>query len=278
MNQTFSLSRFGRLLRTYFTDNRGQLLANLGLLVSALFVACVFAYQGSPAAVDRQRNLLFFLFVWPCWYVFTVQQTAVLNQKERAITYLMQPASQVEKITLIWLISGLGFVVVYLSAFGVMDAIGISIVNHRHWTPEQVAMIRMQGGLYTIQSIFSEKNIGSAPTQLWVLTALLHPFTLSFALFIRRYTMPLVVIIAFALLIFGFLANNYFLQVITDSGSIRSNTPFSDAIAQSPTDQYYYRKIRITQPIGNQIGYAVGGMVVVFLYIMAYFRLKEREV
>ncbi|AUD03966.1 hypothetical protein [Spirosoma pollinicola] len=278
MNQTFSFSRFGRLLRKYFTDNKVQLLANLGLLVGALFVACVFAYQGSPAVVDRQRDLLFFLFVWPCWYIFTVQQTTVLNQKERAVNYLMQPASQFEKMALIWFISGLGFVVVYLSVFALMDTIGVSYVNNRNWTPEQLATIRQQGGLYVIQSIFNEKSMEDIPTQLWAFTALLHSFTLAFTLLIRKYTLPIVVIIAFALLIFGFLGNNYFLQSITDSGSIRSATPFSDAIAESPTNQYYYRKIEMIQPIGNQIRYAVGSMVVVLLYIMAYFRLKEREV
>ena len=36
MNQTFSLTRFGRLLRKYFTDNRGQLGANLALLTVVL--------------------------------------------------------------------------------------------------------------------------------------------------------------------------------------------------------------------------------------------------
>ncbi len=278
MNQTFSLARFGRLTRKYFTDNRGQLLANIGLLVSGLFVLIVFAYQGSPGAVNDQRYILFFVLGWACWYVFTVQQTAVLNQKERAINYLMQPTSQVEKILLTWLISGIGFVIVYACVFALFDAIGVSYVNNRNWTPEQLDMMRRQGSLFELKSIFGEKSIDNIPRQLWVFTALLHSFTLAFSLLVRRYTLPLVVVIAFAVLIFSYFGNNYLLHTLSGSQTVGSSTPFSDASAISPTTHFEYRRIELPQPIGNQIRYAVGIIAVVLLYVTAYFRLKEREV
>ena len=278
MNQTFSISRFGRLMRKYFADNRGQLLANTGLLIGGLFVLSAFTYSTSPNTVDRNRDLLFFLLGWPCWYVFTVQQTAVLNQKERAINYLMQPASQVEKIGLIWLISGLGFAIVYLSVFSLLDALGISFVNNREWTPEQLALIRLEGGVLKLKPFFSEKSIRDIPEQLWVYTAILHSFTMVFSLLVRRYTLPLVVVIAFALVIFGYLGNNFLLHTLTGSTSISSVTPFSEANAESPINRYYYRTIALPQPIGNQIRYLIGITAIILLYIAAYVRLKEREI
>ena len=278
MNQTFSLPRFGRLVRKYFTDNRGQLLANIGLLVSGLFVLIVFAYQGSPGAVNDQRYILFFVLGWACWYVFTVQQTAVLNQKERAINYLMQPTSQVEKILLIWLVSGIGFVIVYASVFALFDAIGVSYVNNRDWTPEQLDMMHRQGSLFEFKSIFGEKSIDKIPKQLWVFTALLHSFTLAFSLLVRRYTLPLIVVIAFAVLIFSYLGNNFLLHALTGSNVIKSVSPFAQAVAESPVNKYQYRVIEVPQPFGNQIRYGVGIIAIVLLYITAYFRLKEREV
>ena len=278
MNQTFSIARFGRLLRKYFTDNRGQLLANIGLLIGGLFVLVVFAYQGSPGSVMQTRSILFFLLGWPCWYVFTVQQITLLNQKERAINYLLQPASQFEKILLVWLISGMGFIVVYVTVFTLLDTIGIWVVNHRDWTPEQLSMIRHQGGLFQIKSFFEEESLTDLPRQLWVFTALLHSFTLAFSLLVRRYTLPLVVVIAFALLIFSYLGNNHLLYLLTGSGSIKSVAPFAQATAESPAHTYQYRTVELPQPLGNQIRYAVGIIAVILLYITAYFRLKEREV
>lgn len=278
MNQTFSITRFGRLLRRYFTDNRGQLAANIGLLVGGLLVSSALAYQGSPGAVSDQRQLLFFLLGWSCWYVFTVQQTAVLNQKERAINYLMQPVSQVEKILLIWLISGVGFVFVYICVFSLFDAVWVSYVNNRDWSPEQLDMMRRQGSLYELKSIFGDKRMGDTPKQLWVLTALLHSFTMALSLLVRRYTLPLIVVIAFSLLIFSYFSNIFLLHALTGSEKIGSPSPFMDANATSPTDQYLHRKVNLPQPLGGQLRYVVGIIAVILLYITAYFRLKEREV
>ena len=278
MNQTFSIARFGRLLRKYFTDNRGPLLANAGLLIGGLFVASVFAYQGSPGAVTEMRTVLFFTLGWPCWYVFTVQQLNVLNQKEQAMNYLMQPASQFEKIVLIWLISGVGFVLVFASVFALSDSVGVWFVNHRDWSPEQIDMIKRQGSLFTLKPFFADSHTGNVPVQLWAFTALLHAFTMVFALLIRRYTLPLVAVIAFALLIFSYLGNNLLLHSLTGSGWISSVSPFAQATAQSPVNQYDYRTIALPQPISSQLRYAVGIIVLILLYITAYVRLKEREV
>lgn len=278
MNQTFSIARFGRLLRKYFTDNRGPLLANAGLLIGGLFVASVLAYQGVPGSVTEMRTLLFFVLGWPCWYVFTVQQINVLNQKERAMNYLMQPASQFEKITLIWLISGVGFVLVFIPVFAVFDSMGVWFVNHRDWSPEQITLIKRQGGLFTLKPFFADAHLGNVPVQLWVFTALLHSFTMALALLVRRYTLPLVVVIAFALLIFSYLGNNVLLHSLTGSGWISSIGPFAQATAQSPFNQHDYRTVELPQPLSNQFRYAVGIVAVVLLYITAYVRLKEREV
>ena len=278
MNQTFSTARFGRLLRKYFTDNRGALLANAGLLIGGLFVASVFAYQGSPGSVTEMRSVLFFVLGWPCWYVFTVQQINVLNQKERAMNYLMQPASQFEKIGLIWLISGVGFVLIFTSVFALSDSVGVWFVNHRDWSPEQIDMIKRQGGLFTLQPFFVDDHFGNIPAQLWAFTALLHAFTMAFALLIRHNTLPLVAVIAFGLLIFSHLGNNFLLHSLTGSGWISSVSPFAQATAQSPVNQYDYRTIALPQPIGDQLRYAVGVVAVVLLYITAYVRLREREV
>jgi hypothetical protein len=278
MNQTFSVARFGRLLRKYFTDNRGQLLADAVLIIGCLFLASVFAYQGLPGSVMDLRTLLFFLFGWTGWYVFTVQQMSVLNQKERGMNYLMQPASQFEKIGIIWLVSGVGFVLVFGLVFTALDSAGVWVVNHRNWSPEQVALIKRQGGLFTIKPFFADNHLGNVPTQLWAFSALLHAFTMVFTLLIRRNTLPLVAVTAFALLIFSYLGNNFLLHTLTGSGWISSVSPFAQATAQSPVNQYDYRAIALPQPISNQLRYAVGIIAVILLYSTAYVRLKEREV
>ena len=266
MNQTFSLPRFGRLLRKYLIDNRGQLLANLALLaVVSIAVALIF-YTDNPIGVERNRSVLFLFIGWAAWYIFIWQQTEVLNHKERAMTYLMQPASQLEKIVLIWLISGVGFIMVYLIIFGLVDAVGVQYVNSKEW-PQ---------GTPKLNSYY-EFN-GFVPFILWVFTALLHPLALVLLLVVRRYALPSVAVLAFVLLFIGLIVNSLILANIIDLEGGTRTLPFDSLGVVSPENHNQYRRVNLPQPIGNQLRYAVGIVAVVLLYITAYFRLKEREV
>ena len=276
MNQIFSLPRFGRLLRTYFSDNRSSLLINVALLVGGLCVLSLFFYRnGYPNGVDQQRYILFFFIGWASWYVFTVQQVAVLNEKERSITYLLRPASLLEKYLLIVLVSGVGFLLTYLIVFLLIDAVGVSYVNNRNWTSDQLAQIRRAGDVLQIKPMHQSNELEDLPTSLWVFTALLHSVSLAFALFIRRYALPLIVVLIVGLIILSVPVNSSILNGMFTGDDLYSGLPFSDAAV---TRNREVRKLSLPQPIGNQIRYVVGITAVVLLYIIAYFRLKEREV
>lgn len=279
MNQTFSLNRFGRLLRTYFSDNRSSLLINIALLVGGLCVLSLFVYRnGYPDGVNEQRYILFFFIGWAAWYVFTVQQVAVLNEKERSISYLLRPASLLEKYLLIVLISGIGFLLIYLTTFVLIDAVGVSYVNHRHWTPNQLAQIRRVGGMLQIKSIFESNELRDVPTSIWVFTAFLHSTALALALFIRRYALPLIVVLVIGLIVAGIAVNGYILNGLLRDDDLYFRLPFDSLGVSFPENPNQYRRINPPQPIGNQLRYAVGIIAVVLLYVTAYFRLKEREV
>ncbi len=275
MNQTFLFTRFGRLLHKYFTDNRNALLANLGLLISVLIVTAVLVYSAKyPQAVDHNRPIPFIFIGWAAWYVFTWQQTAVLNRREQAITYLLLPASQLEKILLVWLVSGVGFLFAYLLMFTIIDEVGVSYVNHIQWTPEQQKIV----GTYQLTSWYKSSQFLRMPLMIWGLSALLHPFALAFSLTIRKFTLPLVAVLAFVLFIGGMFFNSAVLRGLTGSASASYIVPFSNFWSNPPTGESFYRPVDVPQPIRNQIRYLVSILVITLLYITAYFRLKEREV
>ncbi|GAB3639517.1 hypothetical protein [Spirosoma arcticum] len=277
MNQTFSLPRFGRLLRKHFTDNRGQLLAGLALLIGLMIALTVVFYRNLPFAVDRNRPIPCFFLGWAAWYVFTWQQTDILNNKERSLNYLLQPASQLEKFVLLWLVSGVCFLTVYVLIFTVLDSFGVAYVNGRQWSPAQLAQIRNVGGILSIKPFYQSDGFWP-PTPILVLTGLLHPLSTVFLLIVKRYSLPLVAVLAFCLFIGSMFLNSAILSSLTGSDSASNVIPFNNFLAQPPTGELFYRTISLPQPIGSQIRYAVGSVVVVLLYITAYFRLKEREV
>ncbi|MBC3784003.1 hypothetical protein [Spirosoma utsteinense] len=276
MNQTFSPARFGRLLHHYFVANRGQLLAGLVLLLGVMIVAFILIYSETPPEVESLRLPLLFIPGWIAWYVFIWQQTDTLNNKERSMAYFMQPASQVEKILLIWFVTGICFLLVYLTCFTLMDLIGVSYVNNRDWNAGQVEQIRMRGGLAQLTPFYASTDKNIPNVIVWI-TVLFHPFALAFLLVFRWYNLATVAVMAFLLLVFLYLSNRFIAYNMTNINDAVSIRPFDDAIVRSP-DQRSYRTIALPQPLGNQLRYTLVITIGVLLYITAYFRLKEREV
>ena len=277
MNQTFSLNRFGRLLRKYFTDNRGQLLANLGLLAGILLVGALLFYTGLPHQADRNRGISLFFFGWPLWIVFIWQQIEVLNHRERSISYLLQPASQLEKFLLIWLVSGVGFLTVFFLLYTTVDVFGVAYVNGRDWTPDQLKTIRDANGIMSIKPFYQSRYIWP-PAQILVLTILLHPFCLAAFFFVKRYSLPIVGVLILGIITAGIFVNSYLAHWIVNTPEPINIMPFEQLSAQSPLNRYDYRRIDLPQPLSNQLRYSVGVIAIVLLYITAYVRLKEREV
>jgi len=278
MNQTFSLPRFGRLLYKYLSDNRGQLLTSLALLTGILLIGAVIFYRDLPFQADLNRTISLFLFGWPIWYVFTWQQVEVLNNRERTMSYLLQPASQLEKFLLIWLISGIGFLIVFFSLFFIVDALGVAYVNGTNWTPEQVQAIRNVDGLFTIKPIFQSDH-GWPPVHALVLIGLLHPFCLAAFLFVKRYSLPIVGVLILVTLAAGFFLNSSFVSWLLDAPKAVQALPFGQTSVEYSTGKgSLFRKLELPQPLGDIIRYSTLAVGIVLLYIIAFFRLKEREV
>lgn len=276
MNQTFSLSRFGRLLRTYFVENRNALLASVAVLFVVLVAFSLVVYNQMPSVVSNGRYALLFLVGGAAWYVFTVQQVAVLNEKERAITYLLRPASQVEKWAQLVLLSGLGFLTIYLVLFSVVDSIGIWLINHHTWKPEELKMIRENyDNQLTVESYLSWKLLSELPINFWLSAAFIHPASLALALLVRRYTLPLLPVIAFVFLFALIIVNVQLIQSFVGNQVSASVDSSGNAFIEKGHD---WRMLRVPQPAGDLIRYGVGVSVVLLLYVTAFFRLKEREV
>jgi hypothetical protein len=272
MNQTFSLSRFSRLLRTYFTENRTVLLANVALLTVILVVLSWLVYRELPVVAARNRYLVFFFVGGVVWYLFTVQQTAK-NRKEQAISYLLRPASQLEKWMQLVIVTGFGFLITYLLLFTLIDAVGVWYINHRTWEPGPLTDLLNRS---TIEPWFTPSQLRELPAVFWVATVVLHPITLAFALLIRRYALPLIPIVAFIAFVVVVLANHRLLGSMIDGAQSMSSEPFADIhVTQT---QNNWRQVLMPQPIGDVIRYGVGALVILLLYVTAYFRLKEREV
>lgn len=277
MNQTFSLSRFGRLLRTYFGENRNALLANTAVLFVILIAFSSIIYRQYPTTVANSRYNILFIVGGAAWYIFTAQQVTVLNEKERAITYLLRPASLIEKWLQLVVVSGLFYLIVCLSLFTIIDSVGVWVVNHHTWKPDELKMIRENyGNQLTIDSYLNWNDIGELPRSFWLSAAFIHPASLALALLVRRYTLPLIPVIAFTFLFVLSIVNKQLLQGLFDDQVLVSPEVFGNAFVEKTNRSW--RMVRVSKPAGDIIRYGVGLSAVLLLYVTAFFRLKEREV
>lgn len=277
MNQTFSLNRFGRLLRTYFVENRNALLASVAVLFVVLVAFSSVVYRQYPVSVANSRYNILFIVGGAAWYIFTVQQVTVLNEKERAITYLLRPASLTEKWLQLVVVSGLFYLIVCLSLFTIIDSVGVWFVNHYTWNPDELKTIRENyDNQLTIDSYLNWSDIGELPRSFWLSAALIHPASLALALLVRRYTLPLLPVIAFTFVFVLTFFNTQLLQGLFNDQVSVSPEIFGKAFVEKMNGSW--RMVRVSKNAGDIIRYGVGVAVVLLLYVTAFFRLKEREV
>ena len=280
MNQTFSSARFGRLLRNYWRDNAWSLVTAMGVLFVIMAVSLLLMVYTNPPDTAKDGRLVGFLglslVLWP---LFTHQIATTYNDRNQALSALMIPASLFEKWLLLWVVTGLGFVLCFFSFFTIIDAIGIYYVNHREWS---------QG----ILDHFSKNNIPRTigrvdyteldKIPMWVVWILLHPFTLAVTLLFRKYTLAIGVFVGLLLFGLGLYLNQHYVQMMLgESVIVRNAFPFSGfgvTKAAAVVSIFPSRYLALPQPIGDIIRWTVGIAAVGLLYAVAYFRLKEREV
>gem|GEM_PF-2360453 len=277
MNQTFSSARFGRLLRKFFRDNGWSLVSMVGVLFVILAVSLsLMVYKNPPNSVESSRLVGFLGLSLVLWPLFTHQIAADYNNRDQALSTLMLPASLFEKWLVLWVVSGLGFVLCFFSFFTLIDAIGTYYVNHRDWPQATLDYFTQRHISRTIDRVdFTELR----KTPIWAVWLMLHPFTLAATLLFRKYTLAIGVFVG--ILLFGavFTLNQYYVQLMLDESVTVNNVfPFAGFGVMKETASGPFHYLTLPQPIGNIIRWTVGIAAVGLLYAVAYFRLKEREV
>ena len=135
MNNTFNIKRFGLVMRKDFQENwkryTVQFLAMFGVIVLVMF-ATFFSMKNSD--FDSKyinsdlllRNCLIFLgFGW----VFASTCTAPMRSKIKRASYLMLPASSLEKYVLRWLIVTVGYIIAFLVALFLADVLRVAFFS-----------------------------------------------------------------------------------------------------------------------------------------------------
>ena len=272
MNQIFSFKRFRLLLSKYIRDNRQSLVGAAAIVLAFHVLGGLFIIRNSlPGDFMVGRYQVFYMVSLPFWGFFTWHQANEYNNREKAMSLLLIPASQVEKSLVIWLITGFCFQSWFLINFYFMDLIGTYTINHRVWSQEELSQIQKQQELLPIKTF----DITTTFRNYFIL--LVHPLVLVSTMFFKRYTVIFSLLVAFTIFFSVIFINQFVFDYLTGGVMSHSRFPFESVMVRQSSSSLR-REVDVPQQTSLLIRWSVASLLAISWYASAYFRLKEREV
>ncbi|MGI4863306.1 MAG: hypothetical protein ACRYFZ_05235 [Janthinobacterium lividum] len=262
MRQYFNLKRLGRLLRKQLTDYYINYLLGLGVLLGGLLLLIGgFVYWEYRIFPVRTQEGFFVMLLLATGSFFTSTVFAALGDKRQAATLLTLPASQLEKYLAGWLLSLVGFTLVYLVAFYTVDVLLLQL-------------LRLRGGLpHTLFNIFSPQS----PVLAWLLVyyPLLHAVMLYGSIFFQKSQFVRTAALSLLAVLVLCLANWQALSVLFHR-QVGLAFPFGEVSVHDNELSYY---VAYTSLPAGQLPWldALPLVLAVMLWVAAYFRLAEKQ-
>ncbi|MEI9947368.1 MAG: hypothetical protein WDN26_24545 [Chitinophagaceae bacterium] len=272
MNQFFNFKRFSLLVAKHWADNKKRYLlsviAFIGLVI-AWFVLTLLIDSATPMGKGMQFVTFFFaLFVAGSFYAS--QYFRDLGSRARGINFLLVPASAFEKILCSLLFTVILFFVVFTAAFYLVDVLMVSIAKSFLLTDTS----SKEKGLL---NIFKATNLPvegkSTLNILLVFFAVQSAFLLG-SVYFEKYSFLKTVISGFIIffIVFCFF---FFLYDLMPNGEYADGFLSSYRIINDGKDDYL---VRIPAWPGQILYYILMYGIAPFLWIVTYFRLKEKQV
>lgn len=257
MNNTFNFQRFALLFKKHTAENYKLYLMSTGVLAGILLLILGFAAYGNSRPLTADEQAITFMNVFfLAGTIFTSSIFASLGDKKKAVPVLTLPVSHFEKYLVAWIYSLVIFQLVFLICFYAITDLMISVKN-------------------TNSIIESELiNVFDKNQKIWmVFPAFIFMHSICFlgAVFFEKMHFIKTAAVFFIAMFILFLVNKPLGGLIV-SQEISQAIPFAsmhiDGIPQ---------RIEATTS-GSLITGTMMGIIVVLLWISAYFKLKEKEI
>ena len=275
MNQTFSFQRFSLLVAKNWAENKKRYLLSLVAYISLVFVWYVFVMltdESHPMARNLQEVTFLFslLLIGP---FFASQFFSELGSKTKATSYLMVPASNLEKLLCGILYVTVLFLILFIVAFYFVDFIAVLIANAFH--PSYNGVTTVNGVQVSAQAANIFK-VGKPSDNIafYFLTTFfaVQSVALLGSVYFQKYSyIKTVISLTLILLISAFL-------VFEVMGSILPSPAFFSGVEYRIFDGEKMKIIELPQWSQKLVEYLMFfGFTIVF-WVATYFRLKEKEV
>jgi hypothetical protein len=273
MNQFFSLKRFALLVLKHWAENKKRyllsLIAFIGLLV-AWFVFTILTGLDRPMGREVQQITFFFsLFVVGTFYAS--QYFGDLGSRAKGINFLLVPASAFEKLLCSLLYTVLLFFVVFTAAFYLVDFLMVAVAN-------ALPTVQKLGGKTTVANVFKviilRFNKDATINFLLFFFSVQSVFLLG-SVYFEKYNFIKTIISGFVAGFVLFCFMYFFNEHLLPEGDYPRG--FLTAY-RVHVDGVNDRLVQIPRWIGDVFRFLVMYAIAPFLWIVTYYRLKEKQV
>lgn len=255
--------RLALLIRKQAVENYRFYLMAMALFTGLL--ACLYAL--TYPALQRPKDFQEVIFIASLVLggcVFTDVVARDLSGNTKTIWFLMLPASALEKLLNLLFYAVVLFVPVHLLLFYAVDVPAVAIYNARH--PESPSA--------RVLDLFDESSgMGSNYLAFLVVQALV----LVGSVYFKRYSLVKSVLGVFACYIILFYLNGILAVMLMDA-KIADAFPLTGFTVIENEAAGMHTAVTLPETARHSVAFATKYLLTPFLWLVAYFKLKEREV
>lgn len=273
MNQFFSFKRFSLLVAKHWADNKKRYLLSIIAFAGLLIAWFVFTMLIDDRILMGQGiqfvTYFFSLFIVGTFYAN--QYFRELGSRSKGINFLLVPASAFEKILCSLLFTVILFFIVFTSVFYLVDVLMVGIAK----SFQTAAMPESEKGLINVFGAARLPLDGNSALNILLVFFSVQSVFLLGSIYFEKYSFIKTIITGFVIFFIVFLSV-YFLYEMMPNGGYVNHFLTSYRVNNGGKGNDYLVSVPVW--LGQILYYFLMYGAAPFLWIVTYFRLKEKQV
>jgi hypothetical protein len=273
MNQFFSFRRFSLLVSKHWADNKKRYLLSVTgfvLLLIVWFIFTILVDQHKPMGQEIQI-ITFFFSLFGAGTFYASQYFRDLGSRAKGINFLLVPASAFEKILCSILFTVVIFFSVFTAAFYMVDALMVMISNQLLTAHDP---IRHEGVINVVRAAILPFDGMSTLNMLLIFLAIQSIFLLG-SVYFAKYSFIKTVISGFVVFFVFFCLVYLLYERLMPRGGYVGGLLTSYRVTVNGNDDHL---VKIPDWIDRVIYFILMYAITPFLWVVSYYRLKEKQV
>ena len=267
MTTTFSFPRLLQLIRKQWYENsRLYLFSTLALLGMLGLIVIFWIISDGKSYSEDSLYIIFILGLYIAGAVFASMSFSMLGNKEKGTYWLAFPASHLEKLICMIFYNVVVFTVIYCACFFLVKSAAVTYIN---------ALVAKDPGAYYFRKSVWDSNrsfLGVLPYFIYGFFAV-QSFYLMGSVYISRYSFVITTIVGSALIFaFGY----YSIELYQNS--FPGYSWDGDHLRRYDEGLNTYQRYGLSPFVTNLLGFAVKFFWAPLFWLVAWFRLKEKQI